>query len=164
MRWLNNNVPLQPISAGLHIHVNFGVRANTDEVAAHGLDRYRHHQPKNGGLSPPFGCWLLLSGSAQQLQHALLRLVGEGERGDRDRLADPQRLAVARFLVGVGQLRFEAPVCSTLIRFFEKSWRIGMIDRFGPRFDASERSVVLTRPARIMVNNNLRARASPRSA
>jgi hypothetical protein len=83
-----------------HIHVNFGVRANTDEVAAHGLDQYRHPAvaTKTGGVSPAFwllavGCWLLLSGSAQQLQHALLRLVGERERGDRDRLAGRQRLA-----------------------------------------------------------------------
>src|SRR6185436_2249837 len=34
---------------------------------------------------------------------ALLRLVGERERGDRNRLAGRQRLAVRRFLVGVGQ-------------------------------------------------------------
>src|ERR1700679_1647308 len=42
-------------------------------------------------------------GSAQQLQHALLRLVGERQRGDRDRLAGRQRLAVGRFLVRIGQ-------------------------------------------------------------
>src|SRR5712664_1777884 len=41
--------------------------------------------------------------SAQELQNALLRLVGERERGDRDRLAGRQRLAVGRLLVGVGQ-------------------------------------------------------------
>ena len=41
--------------------------------------------------------------SAQELKHALLGLVGERERGDRDRLAGRQRLAVGRFLVGVGQ-------------------------------------------------------------
>src|SRR5580698_2471603 len=40
---------------------------------------------------------------AQQLQHALLRLVGERQRGHRDRLAGRQRLAVGRFLVGIGQ-------------------------------------------------------------
>src|SRR6476660_1560536 len=41
--------------------------------------------------------------SAQELQNALVRLVGERERGDRDRLAGRQRLAVGRFLVGIGQ-------------------------------------------------------------
>src|ERR1700761_1089611 len=46
---------------------------------------------------------LLSSNLAEQLQHARLRLVGERERGDRDRLAGRQRLAVGRFLVGVGQ-------------------------------------------------------------
>src|ERR1700761_9746104 len=38
-------------------------------------------------------------------------------------------------------VRLEAPVCSTLIRFLEKSWRICTIDRFEPRFDASVRKV-----------------------
>jgi hypothetical protein len=41
--------------------------------------------------------------SAQQLKHALLGLVGQRQRGDRDRLAGRQRLAVGRFLVGIGQ-------------------------------------------------------------
>src|SRR6202035_1574732 len=40
------------------------------------------------------------------------------------------------------RVRLDEPVCSTLIRFFEKSWRICTIDRFEPRADASERSVV----------------------
>src|SRR6267378_1870921 len=47
--------------------------------------------------------YLLPSKSAQQLKHALLRGVGQRQRGDRDRLAGGQRLAVRRFLVGVGQ-------------------------------------------------------------
>ena len=72
---------------------------------AHGLDRSSQQLPqrKTAGFPPPFRRWLLLSGSAEQLQHALLRLVGERERGHRDRLAGRQRLAVGRFLVGVGQ-------------------------------------------------------------
>src|SRR5450755_5139099 len=45
----------------------------------------------------------MVSKSAQQLKHALLRLVGERQRGYRDRLAGRQRLAVGRFLVGIGQ-------------------------------------------------------------
>src|ERR1700738_3832287 len=61
---------------------------------------------ENGG-GPPAVSFSVLdrfwSGSAQQLQHALLRLVGERQRGHRDRLARRQRLAVGRFLVGIGQ-------------------------------------------------------------
>src|SRR6266478_964158 len=45
----------------------------------------------------------MLPKSAQELEHALLRLVGERQRGHRDRLAGRQRLAVGRFLVGIGQ-------------------------------------------------------------
>src|SRR6266403_3114439 len=37
-------------------------------------------------------------------------------------------------------VRLADPVCSTLIRFFEKSWRICTIDRFGPSVEASVRS------------------------
>src|SRR5882762_9870296 len=33
-------------------------------------------------------------------------------------------------------VRLAEPVCSTLIRFFEKSWRICTIDRFEPRVEA----------------------------
>src|SRR6478752_1199785 len=40
-------------------------------------------------------------------------------------------------------VRLDDPVCSTLIRFLEKSWRICTIDRFEPRADASVRSEVL---------------------
>src|SRR5438034_8463608 len=46
-------------------------------------------------------------------------------------------------------VRLDAPVCSTLIRFFEKSWRSCTIDRFEPRADASVRSVVLAEPSRL---------------
>src|SRR5438477_42756 len=46
-------------------------------------------------------------------------------------------------------VRLDDPVCSTLIRFFEKSWRICTIDRFEPRADASVRSVVLAAPSRL---------------
>src|SRR6185312_10006644 len=61
---------------------------------------------KTAGLPPPFAVRIFAVSraiSAQQLQDAGLRLVGERERGDRDRLAGRQRLAVGRFLVGVGQ-------------------------------------------------------------
>src|SRR5579863_8358099 len=41
---------------------------------------------------------------------------------------------------GSASVRFDAPVCNTLIRFLLKSWRICTTDRFEPRFEASERS------------------------
>src|SRR5262249_56773147 len=48
---------------------------------------------------------------AEQLQHARLRLVGERECRDRDRLAGRECLAVGRFLVGVGEREVR---CATL--------------------------------------------------
>ena len=66
--------------------------------AAHGCAK------ENGGAkAPPFSFAEGFAGSAQQLKDALLRLVGERQRRGRDRLAGRQRLAVGRFLVGVGQ-------------------------------------------------------------
>src|ERR1700712_6093340 len=59
---------------------------------------------KAAGLPPPPGiCWSGSPKSAQELENALLRGVGERQRGDRDRLAGRQRLAVGRFLVRVGE-------------------------------------------------------------
>src|SRR5437660_7501699 len=67
--------------------------------------KLRHaDQKENGGArAPPSSFAEVVPGSAQQLQDAGLRLVGERQRRDRDRLAGRQRLAVGRFLVGVGQ-------------------------------------------------------------
>src|SRR5580698_1392512 len=47
-------------------------------------------------------------------------------------------LAASSF--GSASVRFDAPVCNTLIRLLLKSWRICTTDRFEPRFEASERS------------------------
>src|SRR5712691_6452043 len=55
------------------------------------------------GLPRRLASRFLPARSAQQLQHARLRLVGQRQRRDRDRLAGRQRLAVGRFLVGIGQ-------------------------------------------------------------
>src|SRR5258708_7972487 len=38
-------------------------------------------------------------------------------------------------------VRLDEPVCSTLIRFLLKSWRICTTDRFEPRVEASDRKV-----------------------
>src|SRR5215468_5212316 len=59
---------------------------------------------ENGGARappPPFA--EVFPRSAQELQNALLRLVRQRQRRRRDRLAGRQRLAVGRFLVGVGK-------------------------------------------------------------
>src|SRR5246127_3826325 len=62
----------------------------------------RNSIKKRRGDSPPFYS-LLWSTLAEQLQHTRLRLVGQRQRRDRDRLAGRERLAVGRFLVGVRQ-------------------------------------------------------------
>src|SRR6202158_835107 len=55
---------------------------------------------------------------------------------------DSAWLLAASALVSAN-VRLDEPVCSTLIRFFEKFWRICTIDRFEPKVDASVRSEVL---------------------
>src|SRR5216684_502748 len=54
---------------------------------------------------------------------------------------DSAWLLAASSLVSA-RVRLDEPVCSTLIRFFEKSWRICTIDRFEPSVEASARNVV----------------------
>src|SRR5260370_28038760 len=44
-------------------------------------------------------------------------------------------------------VRLDEPVCSTLIRFLLKSWRICTTDRLEPSAEASVRSVVLAVPS-----------------
>src|SRR5262249_6223458 len=58
-------------------------------------------------------------------------------------------------------VRFDEPVCSTLIRFLLKSWRICTIDRFEPSAEASERSVLLA--AESLVNWALAEKLSRKS-
>src|SRR6202022_2270304 len=58
---------------------------------------------KAAGFPPPPCLIVFFEKSAQELQPALLRGVGQRQRGHRDRLAGRQRLAVGRFLVGVGE-------------------------------------------------------------
>src|SRR3954453_1983779 len=45
--------------------------------------------------------------------------------------------------LGSASVKLAEPVCSTLIRFLLKSWRICTTDRFEPSVEASVRSVVL---------------------
>src|SRR6202140_3598371 len=48
-------------------------------------------------------------------------------------------LLAASWLVSAS-VRSDEPVCRTLIRFFEKSWRICTIDKFEPRVDSPDRN------------------------
>src|SRR3954451_20045201 len=52
---------------------------------------------------------------------------------------DSAWLLAASSLVSAS-VRLEEPLCSTVINFFEKSWRISTIERFEPRAEASDRS------------------------
>src|SRR6202158_1494941 len=55
---------------------------------------------------------------------------------------DSAWLLAASSLVSAS-VRLDEPVCSTLIRFFEKSWRICTTERFEPRDEATVRIDVL---------------------
>src|SRR3954469_23263674 len=59
---------------------------------------------------------------------------------------DSAWLLAASSLVSAS-VRLDEPVCSTLIRFLLKSWRICTTDRLEPSADASVRSVVLALPS-----------------
>src|SRR6516164_9667603 len=61
------------------------------------------------------------------------------------------------------RVRLDEPVCSTLIRFLLKSWRICTTDRFEPSADASERSVfdALFRLARMLLAEVLSRKSVP---
>src|ERR1700759_4915842 len=75
---------------------------------------------------------------------------------------DSAWLLAASSLVSA-RVRFDEPVCSTSIRFFEKSLRICTIRRFEPRVEASERSAVLAevRLARTLLVEALSMKSTP---
>src|SRR3954447_7294696 len=62
---------------------------------------------------------------------------------------DSAWLLAASSLVSAS-VRLDEPVCSTLIRFLEKSWRICTIDRLEPKAEACERSELLAVPSEVM--------------
>src|ERR1700743_3654832 len=85
--------------------VNARLNKLVKESLLSALTSDRDPKAETAGVPPPvgvriFAVWPMIS--AQQLQHARLRLVGECKRGDRDRLAGRQRLAVGRLLGCVG--------------------------------------------------------------
>src|SRR3954452_20814057 len=63
---------------------------------------------------------------------------------------DSAWLLAASSLVSAS-VRLDEPVCSTLIRFLLKSWRICTTDRLEPSAEASVRSVVLAEPSLVSV-------------
>src|ERR1700761_8578812 len=67
-------------------------------------------------------------------------LASESAETAIDWRVDSAWLSAASWFVSAS-VRFDAPVCSTLIRLSEKSCRICTIERFEPRFEASARSV-----------------------
>src|ERR1700760_3302228 len=96
------------------------------------LARATDHQNKNGGAGhcssfSTLCCDWLASASAETAI---------------DWRVDSAWLLAASSLVSAS-VRLDEPVCSTLIRFLLKSWRICTTDRFEPSADASVRSVLL---------------------
>src|SRR5579862_5463351 len=77
-------------------------RKTTDYANAQPIG-IRMLKTKTAEFPPPFRILSFALRSAEELKHALLRLVGERERRDRDRLAGRQRLAVGRLFVRIGQ-------------------------------------------------------------
>src|SRR5271154_856684 len=101
------------------------------------------HQ-ENGGVSP--AVWLSDSCSGDQRSSCSTLCCDWLASASADTAIDcrvDSAWLLAASWFGSATVRLDAPVCSTLIRFLLKSWRISTIDRFEPRFDASERSVVL---------------------
>src|ERR1700760_448988 len=100
------------------------------------LARATDHQNKNGGAGhcssfSTLCCDWLASASAETAI---------------DWRVDSAWLLAASSLVSA-KVRVEEPVCSTLIRFLLKSWRICTTDRLEPSAEASVRSVVLAEPS-----------------
>src|SRR4051812_11442048 len=79
-----------------------------------------------------------------------------------DCLVESAWLFAASSLVSA-RVRFDEPVCSTLIRFLAKSWRIWTIDRLDPSDDACERNVVLATlsAARVLLAAELSMKSTP---
>src|ERR1700761_8991987 len=96
---------------------------------------------KNGGFSPPFDLRIDERNYFSNCRTLCCDWLASASADTAiDCRVDNAWLLAASSLVSAS-VRLEAPVCSTLIRFLEKSWRICTIDRFEPRFDASVRSV-----------------------
>src|ERR1700694_1702119 len=98
---------------------------------------------KRRGLAPPFRlCFCRRDQRSSCSTLACDWLASASAETAIDWRVDSAWLLAASSLVSAS-VRLDEPVCSTLIRFLLKSWRICTTDRFEPSEDASERSVEL---------------------
>src|SRR6266403_767334 len=124
--------------AAVTVFVRNRAKRNTFADRVHG----ELHQ-ENGGVCPA----VLLAVSCRRDQRrscstlACDWLASASAETAIDWRVDSAWLLAASSLVSAS-VRLDAPVCSTLIRFFEKSWRICTIERFDPSAEASERNVL----------------------
>src|SRR6266403_5176773 len=91
------------------------------------------------GKPPPYSRFLGLDQRSSWSTLCWLWLASDSADTAIDCRVDSAWLLAASSLVSAS-VRLDEPVCSTLIRFFEKSWRICTIDRFEPRAEACVRS------------------------
>src|SRR6266403_2529909 len=91
------------------------------------------------GKPPPYSRFLGLDQRNSCSTLACAWLASASAETAIDWRVDSAWLLAASSLVSAS-VRLADPVCSTLIRFFEKSWRICTTDRFEPRFEACARN------------------------
>src|SRR5260370_33397976 len=96
------------------------------------------HERKLGGFAPPF----LLAVSCRRDQRSSCSTLAcdwlasaSADTAIDWRVASAWLLAASSLVSA--SVRLAEPVCSTLIRFFEKSWRICTIERLEPSVEAS---------------------------
>src|ERR1700694_2411841 len=98
---------------------------------------------KRRGLAPPFRlCFCRRNQRSSCSTLACDWLASASADTAIDWRVDSAWLLAASSLVSAS-VRLDEAVCSTLIRFFEKSWRICTIERLEPRTDAWVRSELL---------------------
>src|SRR5581483_2241946 len=100
-------------------------------------------QTKTAGSPPPSCVWSMTCGSYRKSCSTLACdwLASASAETAIDCRVERAWLLAASSLVSAS-VRLDAPVCSTLIRFLLKSWRICTIERFEPSAEDSERNVV----------------------
>src|ERR1700719_3980428 len=99
-----------------------------------------HAQTKTAEFAPPFfSCRLVFDQRSSCSTLCCDWLASDSAETAIDWRVDSAWLLAASSF-GSASVRFDAPVCSTLIRFLLKSWRICTTDRFEPSVEASARS------------------------
>src|SRR5450631_3487269 len=119
------------------------VRKRANRTLLPVCDAWASSQKKTAGFPPPSRYRCLRRDQRSNCNTLCCEVLASASADTAiDWRVDSAWLLAASSLVSAN-VRLDEPVCSTLIRFLEKSWRICTIDRFEPRADASERSVVL---------------------